>query len=100
MNRPIYVKDLAAFLGVIMIFFAVYSVAEKLTLTSYYPSPYGAYKEVKVTESITIKASYNCTNFNKSPVGNARFCFDPADSKLKISENNLDYHPIHAFYAP
>lgn len=41
-------RFLGAFLSVIL-FMGIYSIAEDITLTTYYPAPYGAYKELTTT---------------------------------------------------
>lgn len=41
-------RFLGAFLS-IMLFMGVYSIAEEITLTTYYPAPYGAYEELSTT---------------------------------------------------
>jgi hypothetical protein len=38
-----------AFLSV-MLFMGIYSIAEEITLTTYYPAPYGAYNELSVSQ--------------------------------------------------
>jgi hypothetical protein len=41
-------RFLGAFLSV-MLFMGIYSIAEEITLTTYYPAPYGAYNELTTT---------------------------------------------------
>jgi hypothetical protein len=41
-------RFLGAFLS-IMLFMGIYSIAEEITLTTYYPAPYGAYNELTTT---------------------------------------------------
>jgi hypothetical protein len=41
-------RFLGAFLS-IMLFMGIYSIAEEITLTTYYPAPYGAYEELSTT---------------------------------------------------
>ncbi|MFC1522066.1 hypothetical protein ACFL6Y_06620 [Elusimicrobiota bacterium] len=48
-KRPIYLHEVIYFSAFIALIYGFTLVAEKLTITSYYPSPYGAYKELRST---------------------------------------------------
>lgn len=45
-------RFLGAFLS-IMLFMGIYSIAEEITLTTYYPAPYGAYNELSVSQAVS-----------------------------------------------
>jgi hypothetical protein len=50
-------RFLGAFFGAflcVVLLMGIYSIAEDITLTTYYPAPYGAYKELTVTDKVGI----------------------------------------------
>ncbi|MFC1521812.1 hypothetical protein ACFL6Y_05340 [Elusimicrobiota bacterium] len=50
-NGPLRQKDFLVFICLGFLIYGVVVVAEKITITSYYPSPYGAYRELRSTQN-------------------------------------------------
>ncbi len=49
-------RFLGAFFGAflcVVLLMSIYSIAEDITLTTYYPAPYGAYNEMSVTQAVS-----------------------------------------------
>ncbi|MBU3911271.1 MAG: hypothetical protein KKD90_01655 [Candidatus Omnitrophica bacterium] len=51
-------RFLGAFLS-IMLFMGICSIAEEITLTTYYPAPYGAYNELSVSQAVSTDNTTN-----------------------------------------
>jgi hypothetical protein len=69
-------RFLGAFLS-IMLFMGIYSVAEEITLTTYYPAPYGVYNELTTTGN-----TYLATTLGNVGIGLA--ATDTIQNKLDV----------------
>ncbi|MFC1521345.1 hypothetical protein ACFL6Y_02940 [Elusimicrobiota bacterium] len=56
-NKPLRQKDFIALICLGILVYGIIAVAERLTITSYYPSPYGVYKELRSTQSSYLAAN-------------------------------------------
>ncbi|MFC1522945.1 hypothetical protein ACFL6Y_11110, partial [Elusimicrobiota bacterium] len=84
MHKPIRRIDIF-FAGLfIALIFGVTSIAERLTITSYYPSPYGAYKELRSTGKTLLATTPIATDAN-SKVG---IGVTNPTVKLDVAQNN------------
>jgi len=75
-------KRFERFLGVflfIMLCLGIYTIAEEITLTTYYPAPYGAYKELTTTEKTCLATSSGNVGIGTT---------DPKE-KLDMSDGNM-----------
>jgi hypothetical protein len=84
-------RFLGAFFGAflcIVLLMGIYSIAEDITLTTYYPAPYGAYDELTVTGNVGIGTTDPLETLHVQ--GRTRLSFSNSDGGLIKGETTSD----------
>lgn len=82
--------------GVLVLFSSAYAREEELTITTYYPSPYGSYQQLYVADKLGIgtsapleKLEINFGNIRfRNPISGTGWIYDPY--QIQFSDRNLN----------